>query len=131
MIQEFTDLVNSVRTGEKAAIRALQAWQYLIGKAYNRQIIRYSDLAILMGYKDNRPLTPILGHIMFFCAQSKIPPLTILLVNKDGTPGEGFTDADPDDFHRERERVFNFDWYGIFPPSVQEFRQAWKNAKQA
>ena len=131
MIQEFSTVVNAAPTGKKASIRALQAWQYLIGKAYNRQTIRYPDLAGLMEYKDNRPLTPILGHIMFFCAENNLPPLTILVVNVDGTPGAGFTDADPDDFHRERERVFNFDWCGLVPPTIEEFKQAWKNAKQA
>ncbi len=129
MINLFSDAVNSASTGDKSPIRALQAWQYLIGKAYNRQTIRYEHLAALMGYTDNRPLSPILGHIMVYCQQNELPPLSIIVVNKDGTPGEGFTDAAPDEFHRRREDVFNYDWYSIVPPKVEEFKEAWEASK--
>jgi hypothetical protein len=60
----FNDLVNDTETGKKAAIRALQAWQFLISKASNRQLVRYGDLATVMGYADNRPLSQILGHLI-------------------------------------------------------------------
>ncbi|MBT4484087.1 MAG: hypothetical protein HOC71_10480 [Candidatus Latescibacteria bacterium] len=129
MIRLFSDLVESAATGEKAAIRALQAWQFLIGKANDRQTLRYGDLANLMGYTDNRPLSSILGHIMYFCNQKGLPPLTIIVVNKDGTPGEGFSDAAPDEFHKKREEVFLFDWFGVMPPTIQEFRKAWVAAE--
>jgi len=49
MIKLFSDLVNSAATGEKAPTRALQAWQFLVGKASNRQTVRYGDLAKLLG----------------------------------------------------------------------------------
>jgi hypothetical protein len=130
MVKYFSKVVDSANIGEKSAIRALQTWQYLIGKAFNRQTVRYGDLAKQLGYSDSRPLSPILGQIMFFCQQNELPPLTILVVNKDGTPGEGFTDADPDEFHRCREDVFNYDWYGIVPPKIKEFRKAWERAKK-
>ncbi|MCQ9206862.1 MAG: hypothetical protein NG740_03160 [Omnitrophica bacterium] len=129
MIKLFSNLVNSAAIGEKAAIRALQTWQFLVGKASNRQTVRYGDLAKLMGYRDNRPLSSILGHVMYFCNQNNLPPLTIIVVNKDGTPGEGFSDAAPDEFHKKREEVFLFDWFGIMPPTIQEFQKAWQAAK--
>ena len=129
MIKLVSDLVNSAATGEKAAIRALQAWQFLVGKASSRQTVRYGDLAKLMGYTDNRPLSSILGCIMYFCQQNDIPPLTIIVVNKDGTPGEGFSDAAPDEFHKKREEVFLYNWFRIMPPSIKEFHEAWEAAK--
>jgi hypothetical protein len=130
MVQYFSEMVKSASTGEKSAIRALQAWQYLIGKAYNRQTIRYGELAKQLGYSDSRPLSSILGHIMFYCQQNELPPLTIIVVSKDGTPGEGFTDADPNEFHRRREDVFNYEWYAIAPPSIEQFREAWEKGKE-
>ena len=129
MIRYFSDAVREAKPGEKAVIRAQQVWQYLIGKAYNRQTIRYGDLAQRLGYEGPRPLNPILGHIMFFCQQNELPPLTILVVSKDGTPGEGFTDTDPNDFHRRREDVFNYDWYGIVPPTIEELGKAWEKGQ--
>ncbi|MEW6618882.1 MAG: hypothetical protein AB1422_05985 [bacterium] len=129
MVRLFSDLVEEADPGEKSAIRALQAWQFLAGKANNRQTVRYGDLANLMGYADNRPLSSILGHIMYFCNQNNLPPLTIIVVNKDGTPGEGFTDAVPDEFHKKREDVFLYDWFGTLPPTIQEFQEAWNVGK--
>ena len=129
MTDLFSSIVNAAPTGDKSPIRALQTWQYLIGKADSRQTIKYPTLAEIMDYKDNRPLTPILGHIMFYCAENGLPALTIIVVNKDGTPGSGFTDVDPDAFHKEREKVFDFNWFSLVPPTFDEFKKAWINAK--
>lgn len=60
----FTHVVNAADTGEKSAIRALQAWQYLISHASSRRIARYHDLQELMQYTDNRPRTAALSCIM-------------------------------------------------------------------
>jgi len=35
MVQWFNELTESADTGRKSAVRAVQAWQYLIGKAAN------------------------------------------------------------------------------------------------
>lgn len=87
-----------------------------------------------LGYSDSRPLPSILEHIMVYCQQQDLPPLTIIVVNQDGTPGEGFTAASRHEFDRKREEVFSFDWFGIRPPSIEEFKQAWNlaynNAKE-
>ncbi len=127
MIERFKDVVENAREGEKSAIRALQAWQYLIGKASNRQIIRYCELSKLMEYKSARPLSSILGCIMFFCEQNNLPPLTIIVVNENGIPGEGFTAENLEDYHAKRENVFKYQWYKMIPPKVEEFRNAYTN----
>jgi len=114
----------------RSAIRALQAWQYLISKARNRQLVRYGELADLMGYTDNRPLSSILGHIMYYCQQEVLPPLTIIVVNNDGTPGEGFTQVPREQFDAQRETTFGFDWFSIYPPTPAEFTIAWDAAKR-
>jgi len=112
----------------RAAIRALQGWQYLISKAYNRQLVRYNDLAGIMGYKKNRPLNPILGHIMYYCEQESLPPLTIIVVNRDGKPGKGFTQVPRAEFDHQREKTFDFPWFSIYPPNPEQFTTAWDAA---
>lgn len=128
MISMFDDITNQTETGRKSAVRALQAWQYLIGKAANRQIVKYNELRELMGYPTNNPLASILGCIMFVCEQNSLPPLTIIVVNRMGVPGGGFTAEKIADYHQRREDVFNYEWFKIIPPTVGEFQQARDNA---
>lgn len=114
----------------RAAVRALQTWQVLIGKAHNRQMVRYGDLAATLGYgyDVNLPLIPILKHIAFLCQQERLPPLTIIVVNEDGMPGEGFNQVPRDEIDRQREKTFAYNWFGLFPPTTTEFRSAWDQA---
>lgn len=127
MIKTFkqaADEVSGTDEGWRSSVRALQAWQFLIGKAYNRQLVKYGEIAKVLGYTDNRPLTHILGQIMYYCQQEGLPPLTIIVVNQDGTPGGGFTQVPRDDFDREREITFAYDWFSIMPPTPHEFDAA-------
>lgn len=127
-MKKFSDVAE--QEGNRAAVRALQAWLFLIGKAHTRQIVRYADLAAILGYTDNRPLTPILGHIMFLCQEERLPPLTIIVVSQDGTPGEGFTQVPRDELDWQREQTFGYNWFGLFPPKPTEFKAAWDRAKK-
>jgi putative restriction endonuclease len=128
MISEFNSVTESAASGEKSAVRALQAWQYLIGKAENRQIVQYEELRILMDYPTSNPLGSILGCIMLWCDQNKLPPLSLLVVNKSGVPGEGFTSEKLINYHQRREDVFNYPWFKILPPSIKQFKDARENA---
>jgi hypothetical protein len=129
-MKTFNELVSVANTGKKSVIRAVQAWQYLIAKATNRQLVRYDELAALMGYSDSRPLSHILNYIMVYCAQNDLPPLTGIVVNKDGTPGPGFTEVSRLDLDRKREEVFSIKWFEIAPPSIQEFENAYQVSKR-
>ena len=124
----YDAITASAATGRKSAVRAQQAWIYLIGRAVNRQLVRYGDLAELMGYSDNRPLSPILGHLMHYCSQYGLPPITVIVVNRDGSPGEGFTDVPRVEFDRAREDVFAHEWFHMPPPSIEDLAAAWKKA---
>lgn len=116
MARKFADYSNNPN-------RALQVYQILIGKAHNRQTVTYGVLASMIGYSDARPIPNILDHIMRYCEQHDLPPLTALVVNKDtGVPGEGLTGRMNTDVGREE--VFNFDWFAVFPPTPDELRQA-------
>lgn len=127
MIVTFNKAVEAAETGTKSAIRALQAWQFLIAKASNRQIAQYDELKEIMDYADNRPLAVILGCIMFYCEENELPPLTLLVVNQTGVPGGGFTAEKLKNYHQRREDVFNFPWYKIVPPSIEELQEAREN----
>ena len=129
MPKTFSELVADAESGRKSVIRALQAWQFLIAKAHNRQLVRYDDVAQMMGYTDNRPLSHILNFIMVYCSQHSLPPLTIIVVNKDGTPGAGFTETARHELDRKREDVFACDWYDIVPPTIDEFNEAYVLSK--
>src|SRR5947209_865880 len=89
--------------------RALQAWQILIGAAFNRQSLTYTMLSEIVGFDGAGVWNEILGHLMQYCLQNHLPVLTVLVVNQEsGRPGQGITlssqaGGDP---NIERERVY-------------------------
>lgn len=109
------------------AARALQTWQILIGKAMNRQTVTYEGLSELIFEKPAAGvLAGILGHVAFYCEDSKIPPLTAIVVLKGpGKPGSGFH-VDAARIDEEREKVYQFDWYDVYPPSEADFSTAYQ-----
>ncbi len=107
------------------ATRALQIWQILIGCAARRETVIYEELARKMGHGQPKVLAKQLGHVLYYCEQHGLPPLTVLVVNKNtGLPGEGFPGSEPQR-GRVRERVFQFDWYGVYPPTAEDFQKAY------
>lgn len=97
--------------------RALQAWLILTARARNRQTVTYSMLDDLMCFGNPKALGPILDYILKYCRVNALPPLTIIVVNKNtGIPSNGMGEFD----FSQQETVFNFDWYSIFPPTVEE-----------
>lgn len=59
-----------------------------------------------------------------YCQQNQLPPLTVIVVNqKTGLPGEGLTDVE---LNADREAVFNYDWFNLYPPSPEELAAAYK-----
>jgi putative restriction endonuclease len=82
----------------------------------------YGELADILGFKSARGMGTFLEYIMCYCENNRLPPLTVIVVNKEtGLPGAGLT---LDDLHAERERVFSFDWFGLVPPTPQELMEA-------
>ena len=115
MLKRFDDPENRHRPE-----RALQIYQILIGMAHNRQTTTYGRLSDLVGFKGAGVFAQTLGLIMTWCHGNGLPPLTALVVGRHGTPGSGL--ATTEDTDRDRERVYDADWYGIFPPSLDELR---------
>ncbi len=110
--------------------RAVQAWQILVGKAMNRQTITYEGLSRLMYQKVAQGvLDRILGHIAYYCIDNKLPALTSLVVGKGrGTPGEDIP-VDLTTIDEQRENVYDFDWYNVYPPSESELKESYDNHK--
>jgi alkylated DNA nucleotide flippase Atl1 len=104
--------------------RAQQVWQILVAKATNRQTVTYGQLADILGFGGAGVLSQTLGHIMHFCQQNGLPPLTVVVVNEGtGLPGEGLI---CDDLNADREKVFGHDWFGLVPPTPEELDAAYR-----
>jgi hypothetical protein len=113
--------------GPTHATRALQIWQILISAAHNRQTLTYGRLAAMLHFKGADVLATPLGHITHYCQQNGLPPLTVLVVNQEtGLPGEGLIGAD---LNADREKVFSYKWFGVFPPTPEELRVAYRRGQ--
>lgn len=89
--------------------RAYRAWPILTARAAARQTITYGELAKHLGIHP-RPIRFVLGVIQDRCLDDKRPPLTILVVNQSGRPGEGFIAWDADNLDEGYEQVFTYPW---------------------
>lgn len=106
------------------ATRAQQLWQILIAAATERRIVTYAILSNLIGIKIPVALADPLYYIKYWCEANGLPPLTVLVVNKEtGKPGSGMS---LEDFDKAREEVFNYAWYRLVPPTAEELKAAYK-----
>lgn len=76
--------------------RAYRAWNILYETAKKKTTITYGELAQKLGVH-HRTCRFFLEHIQNHCLKNKMNPLTILVVNQHGAPGEGFIAWDIDD----------------------------------
>ena len=67
-----------------------------------------------------------MGHIAFHCIDNGFPPLTSIVVGKRrGTPGDDIP-VDLSTIDEQREMVYDFDWYNLYPPSENELKAAYE-----
>jgi len=104
----------SFQSDRTPAAAALQAYLILIGRAANHQTIQYGELAERMHHGADQFLAGLLGRIMRWCAHEGLPSLTSLVIAQEPSH-----DAQSD-LSAKRQFVFDFDWYSIFPPSLDE-----------
>ena len=108
--------------------RALQIWQILVGKAHDRQTLTYELLSVMLGYGGAGTMDKMLGHVAAYCALHGLPLLNTLVVGKySGVPTEGTFGRDPNE---EREQVFNHPWFVVYPPSAEDFAEAFAEAEE-
>lgn len=71
----------------------------------------YAELGRLIGGVHQRAIGYTLGPIQEYCLLEKLPPLTLLVVQKGtGLPGGGFIAWDVDDVETGLERVYSYPW---------------------
>lgn len=111
-------MVKYFKDNPTIATRGLQIWQILIAKASNRQTLTYKELAAILGCGAACAVSQFLDPVYYFCCQYQLPPLTTLVVSQSTViPGDGAITSDPS---ADREKVFGFDWFAIYPPSPKE-----------
>ena len=65
-----------------------------------------------------------LDLITRWCQQHSVPAIASLVVEQaTGLPAPGFAAVSKDEIPREQERVLEFDWYGILPPTIEELAE--------
>jgi putative restriction endonuclease len=105
----------------KYSERAFQVWQILLGLAYNRQTLTYERIAEIIGIGFNAAIAmrDYLEPIMKYCYENYLPPLTILIVNKNtGLLGIGLKNIK--NLNKEREDVFRKEWYKKQPIQISD-----------
>lgn len=96
--------------------RACIAWEVLIDSAKKKEYITYKGLGDQIGIH-HRSVRFTLGLIQDYCMENKLPPLTILVVNKStGKPGDGFIALDIDDSEYGVKKVHNYNWTRLNNP---------------
>jgi putative restriction endonuclease len=90
--------------------RAFHVWNILKEKAASRSAITYGELAKAIAMH-HRPLRFVLELVQAYCLQESLPPLTILVVNKNsGLPGHGFIAWDRQDLESGRVVTYECNW---------------------
>lgn len=101
-------------------------WSLLCLAATHNQLVTYDTVAKLTGMM-TAGIGDILAPIQQYCEERQLPPLTVLVVNKQtGLPGVGFiaTEQIPEAF----QRVFGHDWLAEKAPTAEDFAAACSRA---
>lgn len=92
------------------AERAFRAWDILTKIAEAKELpITYGELGGLLGIHA-RVVRYVLGLIQDYCLEERLPPLTILVVNKKGVHGSGFIAHDLHRLDEGTEEVRDKQW---------------------
>ena len=102
--------------------RSAQAWLDLVAQATQRRTTTYDALGVLLL---SHPLTlgSDLDPIDDYCNEHGLPPLVVVCVDpKTGEPSRGNVGVFR--LNQNRERVFNYDWFALVPPTPEEIKEA-------
>jgi hypothetical protein len=104
---------------------ALRLYLILICCAARGETVTYEELAQRAHQQDKGLLTPPLDLVAGWCKANGLPALTLLVVETvTGKPSPVVEAARKEDVEAERDRVREYDWFAIFPPSVAELTPA-------
>ena len=102
--------------------RSAQAWLALVAQATQRRTTTYDALGALL-LSHSLTLRSDLDPIDDYCNQHGLPPLAVVCVDpKTGEPSRGNVGVFRLD--KNRERVFNHDWFALVPPTPEEIKEA-------
>lgn len=127
--------------GDALYVQAQQIWIILTGfvmmkaclsfdhkvKQKLPDLIFYSELAQLMGRPGGQNmLSRQLGIVGHYCVLNDIPPLNIIVVNKDsGLPGDGAVLREGCNVKSEMNAVTDFNWFNVRVPTIGAFRKVY------
>ena len=95
-----------------------------MGCAADRQTVTYDDLARRINRGGPNLLAGPLDLITRGCQQHSVPPIASLVVEQaTGLAAPRFSAVSKDGIPREQERVWEFVWYGILPPTIEELAE--------
>jgi putative restriction endonuclease len=95
--------------------RAARCWAVLAELARRRRTASYSEVGTALRIH-HRAVKYALAPIQDFCLEEGLPPLTILVINGSGKPGDGFIAHSLSDLDRGIENVWSFDWSTVQNP---------------
>ena len=95
--------------------RAFRLWKVLVEVSTKNELISYGQAAKRIGIH-HRALRFVLSLIQEHCLANNYPPLTILVVNKSGMPGNGFIAYDLNNFQEGKRKVHRYPWSEIRNP---------------
>lgn len=112
--------------------RAMKAWEVLVQLAAARKTITYTDLASSVGAPHPRACRFFLDLVQDYCLINRLPPLTILVVNKGKSiPGDGFIAYDRSALDAGMTSVWEYDWTkGGNPFDFSESGETFKSLKK-
>lgn len=97
--------------------RASHTWRALVDLACKRETREYGELGEMVGQSFALAVRHPLALIYWHCEREQLPPLTVLVVNKQtGLPSSGFGKPDRAEFERLCEEVFLYDWTSVPNP---------------
>ena len=101
--------------------RAAQIWPLLCWAATSRQILTYDIVGRLIGVP-RQGLANLLEPIQSHCLIRELPPLTVIVVNAEGVPGDGFIAAE--NIPLAQAMVFSHNWLEEPSPTPDQFAMA-------
>jgi hypothetical protein len=106
------------------AASALRAFLVLIGCAADAQTVTYGELAKRIRRGGPNFLSEPLDCIVRWCSRNGLLQLTALVVEQiTAMPAPGFTAVAHSEIPAEQEKVWEFVWFSIFPPTIEELAE--------
>lgn len=130
--------------GDPLYVQAQQIWCILTGFAMQRkypfddrgsqsgicELIAYGELAEIMGRPGGgNMLGRQLGIVGRYCVMNNLPPLNIIVVNKNSElPGDGAVLRSGRTIEDEMSAVASFDWFTVRPPTIGALRKVYDHS---